>query len=505
MKARSLILIISFLILARPILAQTSLDSSMSSIAQQYDLMGGVLVTFCNDGELEKVNFGWADIDRNIPVGDSTFFRIASVSKLVTAMAFMLLVDDGLVGLDDDISTILGYNVVNPTYPNTSITPRMLLSHTSSIIDGPTYSNFLSDTYNLNPIPDLSEILVVNGTYYNSMTFNQTQPGTYFNYSNLNYVIIGTLIENISGEPFDQFCRDRLFTPLGIRGSFNVADISDLDHLAVLYRKPNGVWISQADNYQGVPPNWTNLNGYQPGTNGGRFAPQGGFRCRVSEMALLMRLLINNGQINGQTVLSSSSVQLMLGNEWTYDGSNGNNYFGLFNGWGLGVHRIQNTPNGDTVLTGSDEMFGHPGEAYGLVSDAYVDTSRGLGFVFLTNGSGTGYQVGAQSVFYTVEKDVFTIVEDRFITVTCAQLGQAEEQPEAEIRVLPTVFSDTFVVQIEGNVDIDQMTLYDRSGKAVRKVYRSDRMTSLSSLPSGVYLLQIQTKKGDYSTYVVKE
>ena len=151
----------------------------------------------------------------------------------------------------------------------------MLLSHTSTIIDGTTYSSFLDATVNNNPIPNLSELLTTSGAYYTSGQFNNTVPGTYFNYSNINYVILGTIVEKISNTRFDVYCKQNISMPLGIDASFNVNDLVDIDQLAVLYRKPNGIWTPQADNYQGIQPVFNNLNGYIPGTNGGRFGPQG--------------------------------------------------------------------------------------------------------------------------------------------------------------------------------------------------------------------------------------
>lgn len=92
----------------------------------------------------------------------------------------MQLVEQNLLDLNTDISTILGFNVRNPNYPNTAITVKMLLSHTSSIINGSTYDAFLQATSNNNPIPNLGEILTPSGSFYNTGQFNNILPGTYF-------------------------------------------------------------------------------------------------------------------------------------------------------------------------------------------------------------------------------------------------------------------------------------------------------------------------------------
>jgi CubicO group peptidase (beta-lactamase class C family) len=155
------------------------LSSELNAIAQEYDMMGGSVVVFCESGIVAQHYMGTADLERGIPVSAETKYRIASVSKTITAIAAMQLAEQGLLDLDADISTILGYTIQNPNQPGVAITPRMLLSHTSTIIDGPTYSGFLGATLNDSPIPSLSELLTPGGDYYSAAQFNSTTPGAY--------------------------------------------------------------------------------------------------------------------------------------------------------------------------------------------------------------------------------------------------------------------------------------------------------------------------------------
>ena len=203
--------------------------------------MGMSVVVFCENGITQNIALGKADWSRNIDMTTDTKYRIASISKTITAIAAMQLVEQNLLDLDEDISNILGYDVKNPNHPNVAITPRMLLSHTSTIIDGTNYSSFLGATVNDNPVPNLSTILTVGGAYYVASLFNNTTPGTYFNYSNLNYVVLGTLIEKVSNQRFDAYCKQFIFEPLNLDASFNVNDLQDINELAVVYRKPGGV------------------------------------------------------------------------------------------------------------------------------------------------------------------------------------------------------------------------------------------------------------------------
>jgi CubicO group peptidase (beta-lactamase class C family) len=414
----------------------------------------------------------------------------------------MQLVEQNLLDLDADISNILGYSVQNPNQPTVPITTRMLLSHTSTIIDGTTYSSFLNATVNNNPIPDLSELLTTTGAFYTSEQFNNTVPGTYFNYSNINYVILGTIVEKISNTRFDIYCKQNISMPLGIDASFNVNDLVDIDQLAVLYRKPNGIWTPQADNYQGIQPVFNNLIGYIPGTNGGRFGPQGGFRCSGQDLAKIFLVLMNKGNFNGDTLLSESSCNAMFANEWTYNGSNGNNYYGLFRSWGLGIHRITSTPGNDIALPGSISMLGHTGEAYGLVSDAYFDTIRKVGFVFMNNGIGIGYQTNNNSVFYTIEQEIFAAIENYGNIISCSQTVGFEQIQEDLTLIFPNPTNGLVNIEIQ-NQTIEKIKLYDLQGQLIKET--SESQFDLSNYPNGMYFIKAQTKQGFYNYKLVKQ
>jgi CubicO group peptidase (beta-lactamase class C family) len=378
----------------------------------------------------------------------------------------------------------------------------MLLTHTSSIIDGTTYGSFLSATVNNNPIPNLSELLTPTGTYYTSGQFNNTVPGTYFNYSNVNYVILGTIIEKVSNVRFDVYCEQNISIPLGIDASFNVNDLADIDQLAVLYRKINGVWTPQADDYQGIQPVFNNLNGYFPGTNGGRFGPQGGFRCSGQDLAKIFLVLMNTGNYNGDTLLTEASCNAMFANEWTFNGNNGNNYYGLFRSWGLGIHRITSTPGNDIALPGSTSMFGHTGEAYGLVSDAYFDTIRKVGFVFMNNGVGNDYQTNNNSSFYTIEQEVFTAIENHGNIISCSQtLGFNEVQSEIFF-IYPNPTNGLVNIEIQ-NQTIQSIKVYDLQGQLIKETAESQ--FDLSNYSNGTYFIRAQTEKGFYSYKLIKQ
>ena len=394
------------------ILKAQQLENEILTIREKYDLTGGTVVLFGKNKITSLVNFGNANLEKNIAVNNETQFRVASISKTITAIAFMQLVEQKKIKLDEDISKLLSFRCINPFQPEIAITPRMLLSHTSTLTDDPnTYDSFLSATYENNPVPNLAALISDTGKYYSKNLFLNQKPGTYFNYCNLNYGIIGTIIEKISGLRFDEYCAQFIFKPLGINSTFNVSTISNINNLAKIYRKINDVWIPQTDDYNGITPVFENMNNYVVGTNAIRFAPQGGLRISATDLSKIFSIFLNDGKYLKHHIISKSSVATMTSSQWKFDGTNGDNANGLFRNWGLGVQLITNTKGNDEIFSGDVSMLGHSGDAYGLVSDAFVDIKKGVGFVFITNGSGKAYINSETSSFFAIEKDVFNLIE----------------------------------------------------------------------------------------------
>ena len=394
------------------ILKAQQLENEILDIKDKYELTGGTVVLFDKNKITSLVNFGNANLEKNISVNNETQFRVASISKTITAIAFMQLVEQNKITLDADISKLLGFKCVNPYHPDIAITPRMLLSHTSTLTDDPNaYDSFLTATYENNPVPNLASLVTDSGNYYSKNLFLNQKPGSYFNYCNLNYGIIGTIIEKISGLRFDAYCAEFIFKPLGINATFNVNKITNINNLATLYRKIDNVWTPQTDNFNGIPPVFENINNYVVGTNAIRFAPQGGLRISATDLSKIFSIFLNEGKYQKYPIISKSSFKAMTSSQWKYDGTNGDNANGLFRNWGLGIHLSTNTKGNDEIFSGNVNLFGHSGDAYGLVSDAFVDIKKGIGFVFITNGSGKPYAPSDSSSFYAIEKDVFNLIE----------------------------------------------------------------------------------------------
>lgn len=175
------------------------LDRYLTRRTNNDEFSGVALVAQHGTLLLEKA-YGFADVDKQIPNTVETRFQLASVSKPLTASAVMLLVERGQVRLDAPIST---YVADTPAAWH-SITVQQLLSHTSGLPDYFSFDEF-ADELNLTT----DGIIAVAKKYP-----LESEPGSEYLYSNTGYVLLGKLIENVSGQPYGAFLRENLFDPL---------------------------------------------------------------------------------------------------------------------------------------------------------------------------------------------------------------------------------------------------------------------------------------------------
>ncbi len=368
-----------------------TIEQNLANIVKKYQLIG-ISVVVAKDNEILFSYYqGNRDISRGLPVNENTKYRVASVSKMIVSTAIMQLWEKKLLNLEDDVSQYLGFQLVNPNFPQEIITFEKLLSHTSSLRDTDEYSSFLVDTYQKNPVPHLKDLVLPDGTYYTEDLFSKEfgPKSNYFTYANINFVILGTLIEKISGIRFDQYCEKYILQPLEITGSFRVQSLPDINQLSVIYRNKNNKWVPQVDNYQGVcPPR--DVSQYILGTNGALFAPQGGLRISALELSKFW--------MGYKKILLPETIYRMQKTVWMYNGNNGDTYENVFKNYALGHHTTQD-------LIPKQELIGHPGDAYGLVSNFYFSPNKNCCIIFITNGG--IWDKGNYSGWFNVEEDVF--------------------------------------------------------------------------------------------------
>ena len=412
--------------------SKASLRKSLEAIVSNPERpLTGLSVVVVKAGKIVyDGNFGNRKIDatdprKSLPVDQKTKFRVASISKLETATAIMQLVEQGKLNLDEDIGHYLGFQCRNPNYPDIPVTTRMLLSHTSSLRD--------NGNYVFPPTETLKDVLTPagkhweNGVHWAAPTdeHKDVAPGKFFAYSNLAYGTLGTIVEAVSGQRFDQYMRQNILLPLGCKASYNVHDFSqaELKELSVLYRKrdtnekwdPQGPWYPQFDNYEdGTAKLPEGADNYVPGTNATWLSPQGGLRISALDLSKIMRMFMNGGEFNGVRILKPETVKLMFSPQWNYDKQkqNGETDRDLMICYGLGPQILTNTL-GDRIFEKSTvPMVGHMGDANGLLSCMMMDFQNKNGFICIMSGVGADpdKNLGAYSSFYKWEEEIATAV-----------------------------------------------------------------------------------------------
>lgn len=303
------------------------------------------------------------------------FVRVASISKLVAALGVKRLVEQGKLDLDADVSNYLGFKFRNPAFPQKNITTRMLLAHTSSLRD--------NEVYWVDFPGMLDQLLDDEGRFDSA-----NAPGSYFKYCNLNYGMIGQIIERVSGVRFDVFMRKQVFEPRGIIAGYNWSGMEKVPgkRVAVLYRKkqddtawnPDGPWFEQIDDFDGRSPmpKGRGYDGdpksYKPGTNGTLFSPQGGLRISLRGLASLTAYMAST---------DDPVLRDMLKPVWTYKKDNGDTEGDFFKAYASGAQ----------IYKGGAQAFpsavpAHFADAYGLRGGLFFDPAKKQGWIYLITG-----------------------------------------------------------------------------------------------------------------------
>jgi len=309
---------------------------------------------------------GFANIENKIPFTTDTRMMIASISKTMLPVAIMQLSEKGLIKIDHDINNYLPFRVKNPTFPEDSITVKMLLTHHSSITDAAyDITSFYIFGYNDYPQPlgeFLEDYLIDGGQYYSEKTFDKYKPGAQYSYSNICAGLLGYIVEYISQTDYRDYCQQNIFTPLGMtRTSFYYSQ-TPIEEIATQYGDMN--FQNNCDKFLTYPD-----------------YPSGHLITTVTDLSKFMRAFLSDGEFNNYKLLTPESVNLVLTEHFNeVNLKQGLIFYNLdFNEFNL---------------------WGHSGGDPGMSTNMGFDLQNKLGFIVFINRT----DVYPQTLYYSLLK-----------------------------------------------------------------------------------------------------
>lgn len=275
------------------------LDSAIRSYMESNKIAGLATLILKDNKIVWNENFGYKNVDAQLPVEDSTLFLVASVSKLIVATAVMQLWENGIINLDNDINRYLpnGMTVKTPFFPNDSISVRMLMTHTSSIQDNWGILDPLAVCGD-SPIPldtFFANYLTPGGKYYTTSNFYSYRPGQYYNYTNAGASLLALMVEKLSGKSFSDYCRDSIFIPLSINKTSWFLVGMNINDIATPYRGSNALC------HEG----WV-------------LFPSAFLRTNKLELSNFLNAYLNNGLYNNYDLLDHATINYMLSDQLGY-------------------------------------------------------------------------------------------------------------------------------------------------------------------------------------------
>lgn len=302
--------------------------------------------------------YGMADLEAERPATPQTPFLMASVSKAVVGVAAMAAVEDGRLQLDQPIGAYLPFEVVHPDEPGASITTRQLTAHVAGIADNwgaldPLYTDGDS------PLPlgaFLDGYLTPGGEWYDAdRNFVDAGVAETYRYSNVGAALAAYVVEEAVGQPFDAWCQERVFAPLGMEdSSWFLADL-EAEPAMPYATTPDGF---RATGHYGFPD-----------------YPDGQLRSSAADMSKLVAMVERGGALDGAAVLAADSVDELTRIQFE----------SIDRDQGLFWYRWP--------LHG-EQVWGHNGGEWGASTEILL-WPDGLGAVVLMNGEGKGGTLSA--------------------------------------------------------------------------------------------------------------
>ena len=248
-----------------------------------------------NDEIVWEGTFGLADKENSIASTRNTLYNIESITKLFVATSIMQLWERGVIELESDINQYLPFDVRNPNYPDSKITPHMLLNHTSSLA-WPKAEDHLPDFeyfFSHDEVPLISdwipEYILPEGSQYRTAVWKGFQPGEQELYSNIGVSLLALIVENIIGMDFRDYCREFILDPLEMYDSAFRIEYMDTELLATPYYNSN----------------------YPVEQFVYRHYPAGNLKSNIKDFSHFISAYLNYGEYMGNRILERATIEKM--------------------------------------------------------------------------------------------------------------------------------------------------------------------------------------------------
>jgi len=290
-----------------------TIASAVRPFVASNTLAGAVMLVASKDKVIGLEAVGWSDIAAHKPMKTDALFWIASQSKPMTAAAFMVLVDEGKVNLDDSVEKYLpefkgqmlaverdAEHVLlrKPAHP---ITVREVLSHTSGL----PFSSAMEQ-------PTLDGLPLRDAVRSCAMVPLQFPPGSKYQYSNAGINTAGRIIEVVSGMSYEKFMEERLFKPLGMKDTTFWPSVRQVKRLAKSY-KPN-------QDKTGLEETTVTQLRYPLTDRRNRYPmPAGGLFSTASDTARFCQMILKGGVCEGKRLLSEEAIRQLTSRQTAPD------------------------------------------------------------------------------------------------------------------------------------------------------------------------------------------
>ncbi len=371
MSRRWIVLLVMLLtVLCVPAHAQElSMDERVDEVFRSMKTVGGAFVVAQHGDIVYDRYYGEQQKTTHVPVTENTYFRCASVTKLVTGIGLMKMMEAGILDPDEDISTYLGYTVRNKRFMDTPITLRMLMSHTAGLVENASFGRKSSI------LSDMLDVQKKAGANFKKAV----RPGSEYAYSNFGAGITGAIVESVTGMDVSSYMRETLFAPLGIDAAYSVTQLAQPEYIAATYKKDGSLYAA---------PSYMLRQEYvQEATPDTHYRVTiGSLLIRPRDLAKLGIALCGDGTVDGVRVLNEESILAMRQeHSLETDGITADSPYTFF------------TIRQDTLFDGL-RVYGHQGTDEGIVCNLYVEPENALVIAVMTNGCKSNREDGIMRI-----------------------------------------------------------------------------------------------------------